>query len=729
MAIEIYDGNNWNEITNPKINTSSGFQDIEKGEIYDGNNWQTFYERFVLIPQNTAVSNVSSTVSHLTQASLTFKFQHPGEPDKNTPVRIEYRLKNSSGTVIETDEQTFSSGPIDQNVTFSNRAFSSLHTFEARAVYTSFNETTAYSSVNGTTSTLTHSLTTSPASSVNEGSTMTATFTTNNTSSREYYWKINHLNNVGGFTASAADFSAPLSGDFFASNSSNGSFTINVAADLINEGPETFGIVVAAENAFLGILGSVTRTINNTPIVAPTVSLEQDQLNSLTFRVQHPGDTVNNTAVSITRSLLDNTTFEVVSGPTTTTAVTDATNQTFTFSGLFSNRSYTFVATANYPTYGLNSTATISASTLNPAPIYSELSVSSNNNTFMRGEKTTISFTTTNVPDNTKLYWRAVHASTNGTVNSDFSQREGEVTINNNAGSFNVQTNHLNVTPGIFALTTTSTDAADPSNNIEYSGITANNISVRGTTESIATYTSTYRGNANFTVELYSDSGRDNRVRFTSALTITPENYRLRLRYRRLGTTSVDATISWPGPGNVLTTAQVNEIKNNILESQLLQPLTQYSLQMSTVYLRADPDNPFGINEISVDATNVTRSTFRNPSDLTATVFTIHGSTFSLIMNALSGAIPNSLTGTGNCTVQFRLLRVSSSNTQTVLQYYSVNNAANDVISSGDNIQRTFTVNMPLPGSYRFEARSNYTQHGSDKRVGPWIRSPGVFTR
>ena len=47
MAIEVYDGSNWQDIDDPEICTSAAgsgtFANIQRGEIYNGTSWITFY--------------------------------------------------------------------------------------------------------------------------------------------------------------------------------------------------------------------------------------------------------------------------------------------------------------------------------------------------------------------------------------------------------------------------------------------------------------------------------------------------------------------------------------------------------------------------------------------------------------------------------------------------------------------------------------------------------------
>jgi hypothetical protein len=481
MTIEIYTNAGWVDVTNPEIYTASGWQEIEKGEIWNGSIWQTFYERFTLVPQAPTVSNVSTTVSHLTQASITFKFQHPGEPDRNTPVKIEYRLKNSSGTVIQTGEQTFSSGAINQNVTFSNLAFNSLHTFEARAVYTTYNQTTAYAQVSRTTLSLTYSLTTSPASSVNEGSTMTATFTTNDTSPRTYYWRIQHSGNVSGFTASANDFSLPRDGSFSASTSANGAFSVSPIADSTTEGAETFGLEVAVDPSFFGQVASVTRTINDT-------------------------------------------------------------SQT-------------------------------------PAPTYSMLPSTTS---FSRGGGMTISVSTTNVSNGTLLYWRRINGTS---VDSDFlaGNFEGAVSIQNNSATIAINTAFLDVTPGSFHQTITTT---------------TNSFDWRARVSTIEGY----RGNATYTVRLYTDALRTNQVATTSNITITPEPYNVGVQVNTGGNFVTQYFI--PGQFSV-TTGEVNDLRT----ISGLSPLVTYVVTVTSRYTSRSPQQ-------FISANDVTRSTFRNVDNL-----------------------------------------------------------------------------------------------------------------
>lgn len=566
--------NGWTQISDPQIRVSSSqWSPIFAGDIYNGTTWDRFFVR--LTPVIPTVSNVSRTVT-----TLTFRYEHPGDTETNTPVRIEYQLKNPNGTIRESGSQTFNSGAINQTVIFPLPGNSALtrnttYTFEARAVYTNYDITTNFA--------------------------------------------------------------------------------------------------------------SISRTTEDINVVAPTVSFIEAQQNRLTFRVQHPGDTQTNTPVSITRSLIDNTTLQVVSGPTTTAAVTGSIDQQVPFSGLSSSRSYTFVASANYPTYGLTSTnSTVSASTLAPPPPPPTYSLLPSTTSFSRGGSVTINVSTTNVQNGTLLYWRRINGTS---INADFlpNNFEGAVSIQNNSASFTINTAFLNVTPGSFHQTTTTT-----TNSFDWRARVSSNEG--------------YRGSATFTVRLYTNSARTNQVASTSNITITPEPYNVSVQVTTGGNFVTQYFI--PGQFSV-TTGEVNDLRT----ISGLSPLVTYQVQVTTRYTSRSPLQ-------TVPAAAVTRSTFRNPSNLSSVVV---GS--DIVMTARSGAISNNTTGTGNCIIQFQLQRFISS-TQS---WSNVGNPINaSAITSGTAL-RSVARSLPFENtSYRFQARSTYPNHGANF-VGAYQTSSSFF--
>jgi hypothetical protein len=549
MGIQIKDGN-WLNVFNPRI-YDNGWKNIFRGQIYD-NGWKTFYVR--LTPVVPTVSNVSRTTT-----TLTFRYTHPGDTETNSPVRIEYRLKNNAGTVVRSGSETFASGAINQTVEFTGLASNATFSFEARAVYTDHNIETDYSN-------------------------------------------------------------------------------------------------------------PVSRTTSITT-VAPSVFVVNRQLNSLTFRYTHPGDTQANTPVSITYYLIENSTLQTVRGPTTSVQTTGSIDVTLSaYTSLASNTDYTFVAQANYPTYGLTSaTGTVGTTTLAPAPTYTMLPSTTS---FSRGGNVRLDVTTTNVASGTLLYWSAINNNSNDQYN-EFVSSQGTVTIQGGAGQFFVLTRFLNVTPHLFLQRTSTKE---------------NLLRYRATTLSFPNdgYVSAFRGQAKFKVKLYTDSDRTNEVRSTSDITISVEPYSLRVTFT--STSNTNPVYNIPTSGVVTTT--VNDVRN----TPGLPPLTNYDVKATTRYTSRVP-------EVEIDHINQA-TTIRRPTTPTAVVNNSQG---SVRVTAISGT--NSRAGTAR--IEFELQNAANGSVIETRQSANIN------VSHGNNQSRSVIFsNLQLAITYRVRARTVYPNYG-----------------
>jgi hypothetical protein len=595
MGIEIWNGSNWANVLNPEIWNGSSWQNIMQGEIWNGSAWQTFYVR--LTPVVPTVSNVSAAAT-----SLTFRYQHPGDTETNSPVRIEYRLKNNAGTVVQSGSATFASGSINQTVEFTSLASNATFSFEARAVYTDHNIETDYSN-------------------------------------------------------------------------------------------------------------PVSRTTSITT-VAPSVFVVNRQPTSLTFRYTHPGDTQTNTPVSITYYLIESSTLQTVRGPTTSTATTGAIDVTLpAYTALASNSGYTFVAQANYPTYGLTSaTGTVGTTTLVPPPPPPEYGMLPDTTSFSRGGSVKLDVTTQNVPNGTILYWSAINNNSNDQYN-EFVSSQGTVTIQGGAGEFNVVTKFLNLSPGLFNITNAFSAPAGSS-----IGTTATSLGFRARMTSGG---ESFRGTATFKVKLYTDSLRTNEVTATSNINIVAEPYNIEVSF---SPTVANTTYYLPGPSSFsVTTGELN----NIEDTPGLAQFTQYIVTARTRYTSRNPQR------IS-DITQVTRATLRNATNLSRTLSSFSGVRI-LTMRAIGGAIQGTVGqgGTTECYLEFSLEQKLGQ------QYFAISTIPGGSITvqrdpnaitattAPVTATRSRTITVPSAGTYRFLARAVYPSHGNGK-ITEW-QSSGDF--
>jgi hypothetical protein len=275
--------------------------------------------------------------------------------------------------------------------------------------------------------------------SINEGASGTFNLvTTNIPNNTTLYWTIDNI------TTTNADFSA-ISGSFIVNNNT-GSFNISVIADSLTEGGETFTVSIRTTSTSGTVVATSSNIIiNDTSIAAqlpPTytfgtipTSINEGTLGTFNLNTTN---IPNNTTLywTIDNITTTNADFSTTSGSFTINSNTGSFSiitiadsltegeETFTVSIRTNSTSGTVVATS--------SNIIINDTSITPPPTYTFGTIPTSIN---EGASGTFNLNTTNIPNNTTLYW-TINPTT--TTNADFSDISGSFTINNNTGSFNI---------------------------------------------------------------------------------------------------------------------------------------------------------------------------------------------------------------------------------------------------------------------------------------------------
>ena len=277
--------------------------------------------------------------------------------------------------------------------------------------------------------------------SVDEGDVVTFAITTQNVvDGTVLYYEVDFNLNVG---TNAGDFTGTTTGSV-TTLGGKASFDITAKADLITEGIETF-LARIRTNSNIGsvVATSPVVTINDTSKTPPTYSITSN-----TFSVNE-GETI---AFSITTTNVGNGTVLYYDIVNTTTNAGDFTGVTSGSVSILNNSaSFSINIKADLTTEGsetfkarlltgssagsvVATSASISISdTSKTPPTYS---ITPNVYTINEGDTVSFNITTTNVDNNTLLYYDVINTST---VSGDFTGNiSGSVTIVNNKGLFSI---------------------------------------------------------------------------------------------------------------------------------------------------------------------------------------------------------------------------------------------------------------------------------------------------
>jgi len=267
--------------------------------------------------------------------------------------------------------------------------------------------------------------------SINEGQPITFDVTTFNYGSGTMYYTV--LSNGGDVS--------PLQGPIIITNNS-GSFTVNVIADLVTEGTETFQVQIR-RNQFETVIvaTSVPVTINDVSLTPATFAIT-------------PQTTSINEGSSVTFDVLtENYLPGVIYFTTTGIAATDVTPTSGMLTLVLGASTVTVSSAADLTTEGAetfriqlrtgstagpivatSSSITVNDTSVSPPPVYT---ITQNRDVSTEtGLNTVFTVTTINVPNGTKLYWtvQPVFGDLNGLDFTD-SDNRGEFWISNNQGT------------------------------------------------------------------------------------------------------------------------------------------------------------------------------------------------------------------------------------------------------------------------------------------------------
>ena len=269
------------------------------------------------------------------------------------------------------------------------------------------------------------------ANSVNEGSPLTFTVTTTNVSNgTTLYWAV--LTNAGDFATSSGTV---------AINSNTGTFTVTPTADTTTEAlAETFTVGIRTSTiSVFDVATSIAVTINDTsqtPVsatyaVAPATS-SVNEGSPLTFTVTTTNVTNGatlNWAVTNAGDFIVNTGTVTINSNSGTFSVTPRADATTEGPEIFTASIYTGSVTGSPVATSTSVIINDTSTTIIPPPnaTYSIVSSSSVN----EGSTLTFTVNTTDILDNTVLYWSVNNIS-------DFGISSGTVAIINNTGTFSV---------------------------------------------------------------------------------------------------------------------------------------------------------------------------------------------------------------------------------------------------------------------------------------------------
>jgi len=287
--------------------------------------------------------------------------------------------------------------------------------------------------VNDTSLTRTYAFGTIPTS-INEGASGTFNVTTTNVpNATTLYWTISNT------TTSSLDFSA-TSGSFTI-NSGAGSFSVSLSADQLTEGAETFRVDIRTG----GTGGPVVATSNSVTVNDTSLTRTYAFGTIPTSINEGASGTFNVTTTNVPNGT---TLYWTVLNSTTADADFSATSGSFTINsnaGSFSvspsadqltEGAQTFQVQIRTDSISGTVRATSNSVTINDTSLAPTYTFTTTPTSINEGSAGTFVLGTTNVPNNTTLYWTLNFASP--VTSGDFSATSGSFIINSNSGSFTV---------------------------------------------------------------------------------------------------------------------------------------------------------------------------------------------------------------------------------------------------------------------------------------------------
>ena len=392
-------------------------------------------------------------------------------PDKlsiNEGETVRYTLTTTNvqdGTVLYTEltgisANDLSSGELQSSWSVFNNTFFSDYTLAedsttegnevitfnvyADPARTNFNKVASNSSLTVVDTSLdsspSYSLSCIPTGSVNEGSNIVATVaTTNVTTGTVLYWEISGTN------ITSADFTTSLTGSSSVNSSGNAVWTNTLANDVTTEGDETFNLKVYTDSGRTNQVASTwTQVIKDTSLgITYGIAAAKTSYNE--------GETMY-AAVSTTNASVGSTLYWKIDPISNTLNASDFSgglegsgtldsNGQFTFTRVISNDTTTegnetftlklYTDSSRSNLVATSSTITIVDTSVD-APTYT---ISASPTSVDEGSSFTTTVTTTNVPENTTLYWALSGSNVDA---SDFSSGSltGSGTITSNSFNF-----------------------------------------------------------------------------------------------------------------------------------------------------------------------------------------------------------------------------------------------------------------------------------------------------
>ena len=414
--------------------------------------------------RNTQVATANVNIND-TSKGATYSIA-PDELSINEGETVRYTLTTTNvenGTVLYTDltgisandlssGQLQSSWSVFDNTFFSDYTLAEDSTTEGNEVITfkvytdsaRTNEVASNSSLTvvdtSVESSPSYSLSCTPTGSVNEGSNIVATVaTTNVTTGTVLYWEISGTNITG------ADFTTSLTGSSSVNSSGNAVWTNTLANDVTTEGDETFNLKVYTDSGRTNQVASTwTQVIKDTSLgITYGIAAAKTSYNE--------GETMY-AAVSTTNASVGSTLYWKIDPISNTLNASDFSgglegsgtldsNGQFTFTRVISNDTTTegnetftlklYTDSSRSNLVATSSTITIVDTSVD-APTYT---ISASPTSVNEGSSFTTTVTTTNVPENTTLYWALSGSNVDA---SDFSSGSltGSGTITSNSFNF-----------------------------------------------------------------------------------------------------------------------------------------------------------------------------------------------------------------------------------------------------------------------------------------------------
>ena len=257
-------------------------------------------------------------------------------------------------------------------------------------------------------------------------------------------WAVNHI------STGAADFGGNGTSGTFTINSNTGSFQIDIDADEITEGNQTFTLTTSGTVAHPND-GAVNVSVTKTsPTITITDSSTQPSLSISSTPVQGNETSFSSMTWTISAAGFDNgeSISWVINHGTTNSADFTANSGSATLSGTTCQITITAVEdfttesseTFTFTVSGSSSGGTSVSATSHTVTLYStsqtpSISSVSGPSSIDEGASGDFTVTTSNVPNNTSLNWTTVNIDTTA---ADFSSTSGTVTINNNTGTVTI---------------------------------------------------------------------------------------------------------------------------------------------------------------------------------------------------------------------------------------------------------------------------------------------------